>query len=101
MKRGGYRPGAGRKPMKAKPNETGPNVGPDALPLDYMLAVIRDPNADAARRDRLAVAAAPFCHERIADDKIGKKQLRARAAETAGSGTAWAELLAPRNGTPS
>ena len=37
-------------------------LGDGMLPLDYMLAVIRDPNATQQRRDRMAVAAAPYCH---------------------------------------
>ena len=35
-------------------------------PLDYMLAVMRDETADSARRDRMAQAAAPFVHPKIA-----------------------------------
>jgi hypothetical protein len=31
-----------------------------------MLAVLHDPKADADRRDRMAVAAAPFVHPRLA-----------------------------------
>lgn len=30
------------------------------LPLDYMLAVMRDSAADAKRRDAMAIAAAPY-----------------------------------------
>jgi len=36
------------------------------LPLDYMLGVMRDPNASAKRRDEMAKAAAPFLHARLA-----------------------------------
>lgn len=36
------------------------------MPLDYMLAVMRDPKADPDRRDAMARAAAPFLHARIA-----------------------------------
>ena len=35
------------------------------LPLDYMLAVMRDPNADHKRRDAMAMAAAPYLHSRL------------------------------------
>jgi hypothetical protein len=31
-------------------------------PLDYMLSVMRDPNAALARRDEMARAAAPYLH---------------------------------------
>jgi hypothetical protein len=64
------------------------------LPLDYMLAVIRDPNASQLRRDRMAVAAAPYCHARLTDaPPKGKKDQRAEAAEEAGMGTGWATDL--------
>jgi hypothetical protein len=35
-------------------------------PLEHMLAVLHDPKADPDRRDRMAVAAAPFVHPRLA-----------------------------------
>ena|SRR5580765_705529 len=65
-------------------------VPPGAMPLDYMLAVIRDPNAGTARRDKLAIAAAPYCHPRVAEATRGKKDLQADAAAMAGTDTAWA-----------
>jgi hypothetical protein len=39
---------------------------PQQSPLDYMLAVMRDPAADAARRDGMAKAAAPYCLSKAA-----------------------------------
>jgi hypothetical protein len=36
-----------------------------ALPLDYMLGVMRDPKADHKRRDAMAVAAAPYLHPKL------------------------------------
>ena len=36
------------------------------LPRDYMLRVMRDPEADDARRDAMAKAVAPFCHPHLA-----------------------------------
>jgi hypothetical protein len=63
------------------------------LPLDYMLAVINDPSADIDRRDRMAICAAQYCHPRAANHPETKKSLAARAAETAGAGTDWAEDL--------
>jgi hypothetical protein len=36
------------------------------LPLDYMLAVMRDPKAPARRRDEMAKAAAPYLHSKLA-----------------------------------
>ena len=35
------------------------------MPLDYMLSVMRDPNADHKRRDAMATAAAPYLHSRL------------------------------------
>ena len=35
-------------------------------PLEHMLAVLHDPKADPDRRDRMAIAAAPFIHPRLA-----------------------------------
>jgi hypothetical protein len=35
-------------------------------PLEYMLAVLRDENADPERRDEMAKAAAPYLHPRLA-----------------------------------
>lgn len=36
------------------------------MPLDYMLRVMRDDNADLRRRDEMARAAAPFLHAKLA-----------------------------------
>lgn len=59
---------------------------PDKLePLDYMLSVMNDPMADKDRRDRMAIAAAPFVHPRIAEGK-GKKQEKDEKAKNAGAG---------------
>src|SRR5262249_10134182 len=35
------------------------------LPLDYMLSVMRDANAEPKRRDAMAMAAAPFLHSKV------------------------------------
>lgn len=35
-------------------------------PLEYMLSVMRDENADGPRRDDMAKAAAPYMHPRLA-----------------------------------
>lgn len=40
-------------------------------PLDYMLQVLRDENADEARRDDMARAAAPYIHARLSAVEVG------------------------------
>jgi hypothetical protein len=44
------------------------------MPLDYMLRVMRDPNAPAKRRDEMAKAAAPFLHSKLASIENPKVQ---------------------------
>jgi hypothetical protein len=39
-------------------------------PLDYMLAVLRDESVEPERRDRMAVAAAPYIHPRLSSTQI-------------------------------
>jgi phage terminase small subunit len=86
-------PPEGYVPERRKPGRQAkvqPGVRPGAMPLDYMLAVIRDPAAGVSRRDRMAIAAAPYCHARIAYATKGKKDQQAEAAATAGgTGTDW------------
>lgn len=55
-------------------------------PLEYMLTVMRDADQDPARRDRMAMAAAPFVHIRPADAKPGKKDIQAETAKQAAGG---------------
>lgn len=94
MARGGYRPGAGR-PRKeagkapAMVNEDAAHKPRKSLggktPLEYMLSVMNDQSAEDARRDRMAMAAAPYVHGKAADAAPGKKeQKQARAEEAAG-----------------
>jgi DNA-binding transcriptional regulator LsrR (DeoR family) len=35
------------------------------LPLDYMLSVMRDDSAEPKRRDAMAIAAAPYLHQKL------------------------------------
>jgi hypothetical protein len=60
-------------------------------PLDYLLAVMRDPQADPARRDRAAIAALPYLHARV-EVPSRKAAAEAEAAE-AERGTVWEKLL--------
>ena len=68
-------------------------VAPDAMPLDYFLAVMRDPKEPNGRRERMATLAAPYCHEKVAYRPLNKKDQKERTARKAGDGTAWAALL--------
>jgi len=97
MPRGGYRPGAGRKSKdetkatKAIAKEvTTANVRRLGYktPLEYMMDVINDAEADAKRRDSMAVMAAPYVHAKadaVAGAK-GKKEQAQEAAQEAASG---------------
>lgn len=98
MPRGGSRPGAGR-PRKGKEAQTKAAVKAEVTaaakeaerlnmtPLDYLLSVINDPAADKERRDRLAIAAAPYVHPRAdLPPAPGKKQQRQAAAGRAAQG---------------
>ena len=99
MARGGYRPGAGRpvgtvkearaakKPAAKQRKEEKEGVSTPILsktPLEYMLDIVNDATADEARRDRLAIAAAPFVHARAGEG--GKKDERLSAAKKAATG---------------
>lgn len=61
-------------------------VAADATPLDYMLQIMRSANVEAARRDRMAIAAAPFVHPRREGEAPGKRKVAADAATVAAKG---------------
>ena len=68
MPSGGKRIGSGRP--KGAASRTNEEVRARALasgesPLDYMLRVMRDEEALAARRDDMAKAAAPYLHSKL------------------------------------
>jgi len=66
-------------------------------PLDFMLKVMRDPEADPLRRDRMAMAAAPFIHLKAAEAKIGKREeAKRKAAEVGAGGSKFSAPAAPR-----
>lgn len=105
MARGGYRPGAGRprkeggkapairdekharKPQKSLGGKS---------PLEYMLDVMNDDAAEDARRDKMAVAAAPYVHVKADEVKLGKKAERMGRAEQASSAGKFAVRSAPK-----
>jgi hypothetical protein len=49
------------------------------LPLDYMLSVMRDANANPKRRDAMAMAAAPYLHPKLT--AVDPKPIEAEASE--------------------
>jgi hypothetical protein len=73
---GGARNGAGRKRgvRNKKTKELLEAVAASGIvPLDYMLAVMRDETAPDERRDAMAIAAAPYCHPRLSAIEHGGK----------------------------
>lgn len=101
MPKGGFRPAAGRPKGTRAPWALPPKDGkaactPGLMPLEYMLSVMRDETADQARRDRMAIAAAPFLHPKAPEmpaSAPGKKERAAEAAKTAGVGSDWGDDL--------
>jgi len=97
MAKGGYRAGAGRPKgsktggsKKETKGEIAQEIKDEAKaanlePLEYMLLVMNDSLADAGRRDRMAIAAAPFIHSRKGEG-AGKKDEQADRAKAAGAG---------------
>jgi len=66
---GGKRPGAGRPKgaISKKTQALQEAVASSGMtPLQYMLKVMRNPKATADRRDRMAAAAAPYVHSKLA-----------------------------------
>lgn len=106
MPRGGARVGAGRPKGGGKKGQPAKSASKTAAalakdmpapaadqskpeltastPLDYMLAVMANPAADPGRRDRMAVAAAPYLHSKVGEG--GKKDRAQDAAKVAGGG---------------
>jgi hypothetical protein len=102
MPSGGYRPGAGRPKGGKNAPKAGKvvkaNIEPKVIdltgqltPLEFMLQIIQNPEADTLRRDRMAIAAAPYCHPRVSDQRVSKKDITEATAKTAGDGTEWGD----------
>jgi hypothetical protein len=67
MPKGGKRAGAGRPRGSLQKRHKVIVEDPTALmPVEWMLAVLRDPEAEQSRRDRMAEVAAPYLHARLA-----------------------------------
>jgi len=69
-KHGGKRPGAGRRrgSLTKRTQEIVAKAAEDGLlPLEYMLATLRDPNQPHDERFKAAVNAAPYMHPKLAN----------------------------------
>lgn len=68
MAHGGKRPGAGRKPGSAttRTREIAEGAAQEGItPLEFMLQVMRDEEAERSERLDMAKAAAPYIHPRL------------------------------------
>jgi hypothetical protein len=70
------------------------------LPLDYMLQVMRDEEAETSRRDEMAKAAAPFLHPRLAtvEHKQTPPDLSGLSEKELDALERTLERISPRNG---
>jgi len=66
MPSGGTRAGAGRPKGAGRGHRVEVRDLDGLLPVEWMLAVMRDPLTEPARRDRMAEVAAPYIHSRLA-----------------------------------
>jgi hypothetical protein len=62
IKTGGRKKGV---PNKATAKKAAAIAATGITPLDYLLKVMRNPKADAQRRDEAAKAAAPYVHPKL------------------------------------
>ncbi len=89
------RPVLKRKPVRK--TQVNVVVDGEALPLDYMLAVMRDNSVDIARRDRMAVAAAPYLHAKPSETgALGKKEQAAIDAGRPDTSTPLGRIMQER-----
>jgi phage terminase small subunit len=63
-------------------------------PLEYMLHVMNNRKAEPERRDRMAVAAAPYVHGKMGEQ--GKKAAKDAAAAAVGGGSRFGAAPPPR-----
>ena len=96
MPSGGKRQGAGREfgSLNKRHQVTVKDIGHDGyLPIEYMLALMRDERTEATRRDAMAVQAAPYVHARF--NAVGFR----RPMATAGGDVNIVQIIAvPRGG---
>lgn len=76
MALGGAREGAGRKkgsPNKASALRAAEIASTGETPLEYMVRVMRDTSIEGDRRDKMANAAAPYIHPKLANVEVTGK----------------------------
>lgn len=104
MPRGGARKGAGRKKgsLTAKTRAIAEQaVQTGITPLEYMLKILADENANQARRDDMAKAAAPYCHPRLASvEHSGEMKIENRVSSDPIGESEW-ETKHAESGNPS
>jgi hypothetical protein len=101
-KRGGKRPGLGRKPTAIEldrerkryqlPTQAKTFAHLDS-PMQYLMNVMLDSQASWERRDDAARALLPYFHRKLADKTIGIKEAAQQEAESAGVDTEWEDDL--------
>jgi phage terminase small subunit len=79
--------------IRERADKVGDAAMENKTPLQYMLDVMNSPWEPKERRDRMAVAAAPFVHTRA--EKNTKKKDQAEAAEKATKGK-FAPMAGPK-----
>lgn len=70
-------------------------------PLEYMLRVMNDPNAERDRRDKMAIAAAQYMHVKadVKEAAKTKKEEQAQAADEASSNGMFIPTQPPKTPT--
>ena len=77
-----YRPNEYQSGKCARSTELAEAKARGRMPLEYLLAVMNDCTADEYRRDRMAIAAAPYVHARAGDVKPGNESNSRRVSKT-------------------
>src|ERR1700756_167121 len=88
MSRGGFRVGDGRpNGSRDLPLVEGmPTRDSAEMPMDYALRIMRDPNVDPLRRDRMAQVLMPYCHRLIkTSDNKRRRRLKKLSCFTTNS----------------
>ena len=73
MAHGGKREGAGRKPGSVSKLDKAARIKATEggiMPLDYLLAIMRDETQEPSVRRDAAKAASPYCHARLASTEV-------------------------------